>query len=622
MGNCSNTSNCNPCGLEFAAINQLVAKAGAYTRQANTYATNAENSWLEFDSLYLGAFAVAPTVDNEGNPLQTGALYWDTVSNELFVWSGTVWIPSGIFNEFTNFISNNSTEDRSLVERFADVVNVKDFGAVGNGVADDTAAFSAACSAAIGSTAASNPVLVTLSPRANIYVPSGNYLLTSLVNTSGKEITYTCDNGAKFLPAVTVSGSGLPPNPGSGLSFINGRIVRDGIHFAANQFGFADTACTLSLKGNPLLLNDELAWNNPYYQPSDVAFLYNNRACCTFNLDNRNPSATINISNAAYTATTITPTFPLTPSQVKLLRVSMIIDTNHPTSYGGLITGWANDGTSITVAGWFEQNNTSVGQIPPNGTGASVNKFTNTFALNPIVWMDADPSNTGKPKNCAVQENDIINALGNYDPSVVTDGRYAWAYDALAKGLFPYNATTAYNVRGRFYNGFLAAGSTLTGSTATDDIGGDQFIGFKYFGNNYGFVFQNRTFNNGVAFQVLNFGTQTVQILPDGDIQGLNTARAWVNFNGNLTTPITPRNGFNVSSITKTGTGQYTINFIVPMLNTNYCTLGSFNDLGAGATTFSTTAWNLNSVSIALSKPGVGTYDHGVVNVAIFNNNY
>jgi hypothetical protein len=421
---------------------------------------------------------------------------------------------------------------------------------------------------------------------------------------------------------VTVSGSGLPPNSGSGLSFINGRIVRDGIHFAANQFGFADAACTLSLKGNPLLLNDELAWNNPYYQPSDVAFLFNNRACCTFNLDNRNPSATISIASATYTATTITPTVPLTASQVLMLRVSMIIDTNHTASYGGLITGWANDGTSITVAGWFQQNNTSAGQVPTNGVGASVNKFTNTFALNPIVWMDADQSNTGKAKNCAVQENDIINALGNYDPSVVTDERYAWAYDALAKGLFPYNATTAYNVRGRFYNGFLAAGTAVTGSTSTDDTGGDQFIGFKYFGNNYGFVFQNRTINSGTPFQVLNAGTQTAQILPNGDIQGINTARAWVNFNGNLSDPIAPRNGFNVSSITKTGTGQYTINFTAPMLNSNYCTLGSFNELSAGASTFTTTAWTTNSVSIALTKPAVGTYDHGVVNVAIFNNNY
>jgi hypothetical protein len=30
-------------------------------------------------------------VDNDGNPLLTGALYWNTVSNEMFVWSGSAW---------------------------------------------------------------------------------------------------------------------------------------------------------------------------------------------------------------------------------------------------------------------------------------------------------------------------------------------------------------------------------------------------------------------------------------------------------------------------------------------------------------------------------------------------
>jgi hypothetical protein len=91
MGNCSSTSKCNPCGPNYDAINQLATKTASYARQANTYATNAENSWLEFNALYLGAFAVAPTVDNEGDPLQVGALYWNSVSNTLFVWNGSSW---------------------------------------------------------------------------------------------------------------------------------------------------------------------------------------------------------------------------------------------------------------------------------------------------------------------------------------------------------------------------------------------------------------------------------------------------------------------------------------------------------------------------------------------------
>ena len=45
-------------------------------------------------------------------------------------------------------------------------------------------------------------------------------------------------------------------------------------------------------------------------------------------------------------------------------------------------------------------------------------------------------------------------------------------------------------------------------------------------------------------------------------------AKAWVNFDGENTVAI--RDSFNVSSITDTGTGQYTINFSSAMTNANY----------------------------------------------------
>lgn len=45
-------------------------------------------------------------------------------------------------------------------------------------------------------------------------------------------------------------------------------------------------------------------------------------------------------------------------------------------------------------------------------------------------------------------------------------------------------------------------------------------------------------------------------------------AKAWVNFNGTGTISI--RGSFNISSITDNGTGDYTINFLVPFSNTNY----------------------------------------------------
>jgi hypothetical protein len=511
-------------------------------------------------------------------------------------------------NSFVGAMNNSSvtatgsTTARTLANRFADVVNVKDFGAVGNGVADDTAAFSAACAAAPTTDCISNNFNIQFPQRANIYVPAGSYLLNSLINTSGKEVVWHCSHGAEFLPL-----------PQTGLSRLNGRLVRDGIHFSSYHFGIKDPATTLSIKGNPLEWHDEGAYVNAFafpYQLADVA----PRDCCSLVVDNRNISPTSDVSSANYTATTFLPATPLSSDIVKKLRVGMVIDTKHtPNKFSGFITAWALDGTSITVSGWFATGDTSSGQVPSNGIGAYINQFTKIFANNSLVWLDADPSNTGKAKECAGFELDIHNNKGTPGGA---DVNYAWGFDCANAGSYP--STVAYLTRGQFNIGFHALGVAGSGPYI-----GEQTTGFRYDGNQNGFVFQNRTTGNGIPI-IVNDATlgNTSALYPNGDMRCLNTARAWVNFNGNLTTPITPRNGFNVSSITKTGTGQYTINFIVPMLNTNYCTLGSFNDLGAGASTFSTTAWNLNSVSIALSIPGVGTYDHGVVNVAIFNNNY
>jgi hypothetical protein len=46
-------------------------------------------------------------------------------------------------------------------------------------------------------------------------------------------------------------------------------------------------------------------------------------------------------------------------------------------------------------------------------------------------------------------------------------------------------------------------------------------------------------------------------------------AKAWVNFNG-TTSPGTIRSQFNVSSVTKNGTGDYTINFATALADANY----------------------------------------------------
>ena len=64
--------------------------AGSATAAAASAAAAAA-SYDSFDDRYLGAKATAPSVDNDGNALVTGAIYWDTVSNAMYAWTGSEW---------------------------------------------------------------------------------------------------------------------------------------------------------------------------------------------------------------------------------------------------------------------------------------------------------------------------------------------------------------------------------------------------------------------------------------------------------------------------------------------------------------------------------------------------
>lgn len=86
----ASTSATNANTSAVAAASSATAAAGSATNAASSAAAAAA-SYDSFDDRYLGAKAVAPTVDNDGNALLTGALYWSTTSNEMFVWSGSSW---------------------------------------------------------------------------------------------------------------------------------------------------------------------------------------------------------------------------------------------------------------------------------------------------------------------------------------------------------------------------------------------------------------------------------------------------------------------------------------------------------------------------------------------------
>ena len=88
--------------------NALQSENNASTSEANalSYKDLAEAAYDSFDDRYLGAKSSPPSVDNDGNPLITGALYFDTTGNLMKVYTGAAWVNAGS--------SVNGTSERQL----------------------------------------------------------------------------------------------------------------------------------------------------------------------------------------------------------------------------------------------------------------------------------------------------------------------------------------------------------------------------------------------------------------------------------------------------------------------------------------------------------------------------
>ncbi len=84
---------------------------------------------------------------------------------------------------------------------------------------------------------------------------------------------------------------------------------------------------------------------------------------------------------------------------------------------------------------------------------------------------------------------------------------------------------------------------------------------------------------------------------------GQQAVKAWVNFNGTGTVAI--RAGYNVSSITDNGVGNYTVNFTTAMADTSFSAIGTvgytgvafliLSEVGAGSVTRTTSSVTLES---------------------------
>ena len=129
------------------------------------------------------------------------------------------------------------------------------------------------------------------------------------------------------------------------------------------------------------------------------------------------------------------------------------------------------------------------------------------------------------------------------------------------------------------------------------------------------------TFNDATTLTSANIGTAqlvngSVTAVKLGTNEQKQIAKAWVNFDG-TTSPGTIRSSYNVSSVTKNGTGDYTVNFATAMSDANYAGLISFGYVAAGQN-----YWPIYVVSQTTTQIRMYQYasDWPCINVAVFGN--
>lgn len=301
-------------------------------------------------------------------------------------------------------------------------LTVRNFGAVGDGVADDVLAFEEAASLS-----------------TEVIVPTGNYHLSRPVNVIGRDIMWMLAQDATIV---------------EGADKLNGGIIRPN-RINRRTFGTYSEGASFGISG---LRGDARPGVTGFNTDSDQAG-YSTRDSVALYADNEvPPPALVSTGSATYSATSATST---AAADVTQLRVDMFVLTKHVPFYSGRLVSWSSDGKTFNVSGWYAQGNTASGQVPAGGTGFSVVWSTAAWALNSNIFVFPDSAGqTGTG-----YEIGLFQDAAPFNPTTQTPNVTGVSVVELGT----YGGAVAYLQRGQSYNGYASAGARQNGFLVYDN---------------------------------------------------------------------------------------------------------------------------------------------------------
>jgi hypothetical protein len=190
----SNASN-SESAASISESNAANSASAASTSASNAAIseTNAANLYDDFDDRYLGAKASDPTLDNDGDALITGALYFNTVDDLMKVYDGATWLTAFASLSGALLATNNLSDLINTTTARTNLgVNDSTLTLATSGIATGTQTWT--------SNQGTNATFTVDVPATDLGITAGT--------TAGPILTSSTGNNAT-LPTATASASGV-----------------------------------------------------------------------------------------------------------------------------------------------------------------------------------------------------------------------------------------------------------------------------------------------------------------------------------------------------------------------------------------------------------------------------